>query len=233
MSRMKNQYDFMAGIHFNGELYFNKYTLVIDFYTLGEAMQDQNIGMDRLSHFIYEMAQRSIFIQEDDLSTIKAFTKAGVPVLTVPGAGPFDPVVLALLVTKMNAILEDTLTISDAELTSVVGGLLTYVWDSADDDDEIHEMVNDEDEAKWWASPAPRFSSYPAGADVEELEETKPFPVTWDALDLAWTDEDAETIETEFQLDPPGKSKKSSKPGKVIKADFTGGKTKKPTKPKK
>ncbi|MEE8328140.1 MAG: hypothetical protein V3R32_05045, partial [Nitrosomonadaceae bacterium] len=91
MSRMKNQYDFMAGIHFGGELYFNKYSVIIDFYSDGDSMQDQNTGIDRLSYFIYEIVQRSVFVQEDDLVAIKGYAKAGIPVLTVPGPGPFDP----------------------------------------------------------------------------------------------------------------------------------------------
>jgi len=233
MARMKNQYDFMAGMYFDGELFFNKYSFDIDFYSMGDATQDQNTGIDRLQYFIYDRVQRSIFIREDDHASIKAFSKIGVPVLTVPGPGPFDPIILATLVTKMNAILEDTLVITDAELTSAVGGLLTYVWDSADDDDEIHEMVTDDDDAKWWASPAPRFESYPAGADVDEIEAARPFPITWEMLNLAWLDDDAAIADDDsrFVL-PAALFPIDDKECTVIKADFTN-KTKKPKKPKK
>jgi len=226
---MKNQYDFMAGIHFGGELYFNKYSMIIDFYSDGESMQDQNTGIDRLGYFVYEIVQRSVFVQEDDLLAIKGYVKAGIPVLTVAGPGPFDPIILATLVTKMNAILEDTLVISDAEITSAVGGLMTYVWDSTDDDDEVHEIVADDDEVNWWASPAPRFLSYPVGSDVDEIEAIKPFPLTWEALGFPWMDEDADkdTDENEFMLDPSLKKTKKGTGGKVIKADFTS-KTKNP-----
>jgi len=230
---MKNQYDFMAGIYLDGELYFNKYSLIIDFYTLGDAMKDQNTGVERISYFIYETVQRSIFVQENDHATMKSFMKMGVPVLSVPAPGPFDPIILATLVTKMNVILEDTLVISDAEITSAVGGLLTYVWDSADEDDEVHELVNDEDDTKWWASPAPRFASYPAGTDVEEIEEAKPFPLTWDLLNLGWlADEETDEEEDQFLLPSSLKAPKEGA-GTVIKADFTGKKSKKPKKPKK
>jgi len=220
MARLKTQFDFMAGMYFNGALHFNKYSLMIDFYTLGDIPQDHSIGVERLSYFIYDVAARAIFIHEDDLANTKLFAKAGIPVLTVPGPGPLDPVVLATLVTKMNAILEETLVISDAELTSVVGDLMTYVWDSADDDDEIHGIVNDTDEAKWWATSAPRFASYHTGADVDEIEEAKPFPVTWKMLDLLWTED-----EDDADDDEPVSKKKTK--GKIIKADFTGKNTKK------
>jgi len=224
MARLKNEYEFMAGVHVDGELYFNRFNLTIDFYTLGDELLDQNIGIDRLTYFIYEVAARSVFVQEEDVKSIKAFASAGVPVLTVPSPGPFDPIVLAVLVTKMNAILEETLEISDADLLTDISGRLKYVWDSSDDEDEVHLIVNAEDEAKWWASPSTRTTSYPAGTSVAEYEKSKPLQVTWEMLGLDWPSESEGEEETVVV-----KSSKK-KDSTVIKADFNPAKPKKPEK---
>ena len=219
MARLKNHFEFMAGMYVGGELFFNKYSLLIDFYTLPGLPQDQNIAMDRLSYFIYDSVSRSIFIDEANTTQINLLNKAGLSVLTVPDPGPFDPIVLAALVTKMNAIVEDVLVISNAELISEVSGPLLYVWDSADEEDEIHAIVNDADDTKWWASPAPRFGSYPVGTDVAATEVDQPFPLTWEMLDLDWASEEVDGPEyiVDVVTTP---SKKGKKKGTIIKADF-------------
>lgn len=214
MPRLKNNYDFMAGMYVEGELYFNKYSLTIDFYTLtDDSMANQNIAVDRITAFIYDTVQRSIFIDEGEFEQINLLTAANLPVLTVPSPGAFDPIVLATMITKMNSIIEDVLVITDAEIVSAMSGPLTYVWDSADEEDEVHKIVNDSDDVKWWATPQPRYGSYPDGCDVAKIEEKSPFPLTWKNLNLGWADE-----YTEEDLDTVVKSVKSN--GTIIKADF-------------
>lgn len=215
MARLKNHFEFMAGMYIGDELYFNKYSLLIDFYTLGDSAQDQNIAMDRLSYFIYDAVAHSIFVNENEIQKIDQLDAVALPVLTVPDPGPFDPVVLAVLVTKMNAIIEDVLEISEAELISEVSGPLRYVWDAADEDDEVHKIVNDSDDTRWWAVADPRFGSYPLGVDVAAVEIDQPFPLTWEMLDLDWTTE--EVAGPEFIVDAQAKA---SGKGTVIKADF-------------
>jgi len=228
MARLKNQFEFISGMHIAGEMYFNRYALTIDFYTVNSSPEDQNTALDRIAFFLYDTVSRSTFIHQDEVKQIEAFTKAKMPVLTVPGPGPFDPVVLAILVTKMNAIMEDVLVISEAEIISEVSGPLVYVWDSADDEDEVHLLVNDEDDTRWWASADPRFGSYPEGVDVDDVEETQPFPLTWEMLNLSWQEDTIEDT-PEFVADIVAKA--TSKQGTVIKADFNA--TKKPSKPRK
>lgn len=208
MARMKNHFEFTAGVYFNDELFFNKYNLMVDFFSLGDTSENQNIALDRMTYFIYDVMQRSIFVREGDRPAIKNFTNAGIPVLTLPDPAPADPVVLGAIATKMNAIMGDVLIVSDAELSSYVGSGIIYVWDSADEDDDVHKIINSEDDTKWWCVSDPRFTSYEEGTDVAALEKTNPFPMTWDLLDLEWIPEDG---------DVPGKKK-----GTIIKANFTG-----------
>lgn len=226
MARLKNQFEFIAGMYIAGETYFNRYALTIDFYTVISSPEDQNTALDRIAYFIHDTVARSVFIHQDETKQIDAFTKAGIPVLTVPGPGPFDPVVLAVLVTKMNAIMDDVLVISEAEIISEVSGPIIYVWDSADDDDEVHLLVNGEDETRWWASPDPRFGSYPEGANVTEVEITQPFPLTWEMLNLEWHEED-DSPSPDYIVDIVNKNAGT---GTVIKADFNADDKKKPKK---
>jgi len=217
MARIKHHYEFISGISIDGEVYFNKYSLMIDLYTLSGIPADQNVAIDRMSYFIHNTVARSIFINEADTKNIKLLTKAGLPVLTVPEPGAFDPVVLAVIVTKLNAILEDVLVITTAELMSEINGAMTHVWEVIDLEDEIHSMVNGDDDTRWWSSPDPRFGSYPAGIDVDKIEEKSPFPLTWEMLDLEWAGEYVDETVT-YTAEPS--TSKSRKKGVIIKANF-------------
>jgi hypothetical protein len=187
MSRLKTEYDFMAGMYLDGELHFNRYRMLVDFTTLSDTIEDHNVGVDRMHYFINEVVQRSVFMCETEVAAITEFSAAGIPVLTVPEPGPFDPVVQAVIVTKMNCMLEDTLVVTDAELNSLLGGDITYVF-TLGDGDAIHDVINDEDDADWWASPEPRFMSYQSGTNVSNHEKTSPWGLTWDMLELGWDD---------------------------------------------
>ena len=213
MPRIRTQYDFTSGIFSQGDLLYNRFEMSIDFYTLNGTPEDQNTALDRMTYFIYDVVQHSMFIHEDDFDQINLLTSANIPLLTIADPGPFDPIILATLITKMNVITEDVIVITDAEITSQLSGNVGYIWDAADEEDEIHEIVNDTDLPKWWAAPQPRFGSYPDGVDVKKLEKTSPFPLSWKDVGLPWADE-----YTEEDLTTVIDAVKN--PGKIIKANF-------------
>lgn len=223
MSRMKSEFDFVAGVYLGNELYFNRFRLMIDFYTNSDVIDDHNTAMERINYFMTEIVSRSIFISEQDNEGIIKYTTAGIPVLTVPHPGPFDPMVQAAIITKMNSILEDTLVISEAEILSTIGGYMTYVWDAADEDDEIHSFIDEDDDVKWWAAPEPRFASFPDGTDVDEQDD---FGITWAALGLSWIEDKELDEELEVLFTPEFTGKKTD--SKIIKFnDFNDPKKKK------
>jgi len=193
VSRIKTEYRFLAGVYHNEQLYFNNYVLNLDFYTNTDSVPDQSIGLDRISFCVNDIFHQGIFIVDSNFADAEKLALANIPTITIPGPGPYDPMVLATIVTKLNTVLEDTLIITDAELTSSLGGDLTYVWELGDEEDEIHAMVNDEDEFNWWASPQPRFVSYQEDVDIADCDEKN--NITWSALNLDWTDEELEESE--------------------------------------
>ena len=199
MARLKNDYDFLAGVFIEGELHFNRYHLVLNMYTTGYTNDDQNTAFARIEYFIQDVVQRSIFVAEDDTAAIARFSAAGIPVLTVPGNAPHDQVVQAVVVTKINAFLESVLVVSQCEIASIVGGFVTYVYDLDDrESEEILEYINDENTDMWWACDDPRFVSMPTPAKPE---------IDWKELRLEWEadrDPDVEIVFTpEFDADAP------------------------------
>jgi hypothetical protein len=215
VARLKNTYKFLANMHVDGATYSNRYSITIDFVTGYESLYDQNIALDRIAYFFTEVVQSCTFIQEDLVDQINLLVAADLTVLTVPGPGAYDPVVLAALVTKINTMLDDVFTITEAELSSELTGPLVYVWD-ANSDDEIHTIVNADDDTRWWAAPEPRFASYPKNTNVTLFEKGTPFPISWETLGLEWEDEedgdDAETNGDDVQEDSVTVHKADFKP---------------------
>lgn len=188
MSRIQDNYEFLAGIHFDNELYFNRYTLKLDFRTNPNSAEDQNIAIDRVAYFIHEIVERSVFVNEEDIDVIVKYSNADITVLTVPSPGPVDQVVQATIITKVNAIIGDSLTVTLSEMSSTLGGNVTYIWDASDTTDEVHEFVNNSNGSKWWATVQPRFMSYDHIDDFVAYEKKTPYPLTWGMLSLSLTD---------------------------------------------
>jgi len=222
MSHIKKYYDFMTGVNHNGELFYNRYRLMIDFYKNTDVVQDLIIGLERINNFLSEIVERSVFMKDSNTEFIEKYHEANIPVLTVPGPGPLDPVILHVLVTKMNAILEESLIITSAELTSYYGGEIVYIWNDEDEDDELHEIINLDNEALWWASPSPRYISYDPEVDVEEIESENPWPIDWEMFNLGWYDESENDDESEivFTVDQE-LNKKLNDDDSIIDVDFT------------
>jgi len=215
LARLKHHFEFIAGMYIDNEVYFNKYMLMLEFVTLDSSIEEHGIALDRMSYFIHNTAGRSIFIDEGETKKMRLLANAGLPVLSVPSPGAFDPVVLAIIVTKANAIMEGHLQIFEAEIMSEISGALVTTWDDTNEI-EIHETVNDLDLTKWWAASEPRFDSYPPESDVEKIEDKSPWPVTWEMLDLGWP---ADGGPVEFTVDET-EDYKTKKKSTIIKADF-------------
>jgi len=185
MARIKNDYDFLAGIYVADGLYFNKYRMVLDLKSISVVPEDQNIAFDRIDYFLHEIVQSSVFVAEDEHEVIAKYKSAGIPVLAIPSPGPYDQVVQAIIATKINAILEEVLELTDSEISSLAGGYVSYLWGNEDYEDEIHEFINSDHAENWWATPEPRFTSL----SKLESDNTAFIEMSWEHLKLQWYDE--------------------------------------------
>ncbi len=189
MARIKNDYDFLSGVYIDGRLTFNKFRLTLDISAYGNH-EDKNIAFERINYFIYEVIQSSVFISESEDAVIEKYKNVGISMLSVPAPGPVDQVIQAVLITKINAMLDDVLDITDSEINSVQGGYISYIWDFVDEDDPIHGLINNEDDDKWWACAEPRFIS-------NDEDGVHTIGANWKDLNLHWYVEGEEMIPAE------------------------------------
>jgi hypothetical protein len=219
MSRIKMDYDFLSAIYIGGELHVNKYRLVLNMFSFGELPTNQATALSRVEFFIQEIVQRSVIISETDLGSIAKFELLNIPTLTLPDPGPFDQLVQAALVTKINNIMEGSLVVVDAELSSIAGGLITYVYDALDEEDEdedeneLTSLINSDDDDNWWASAEPRFFT------LNDQNRDKYDVQDWGSLELDYVVD--VVFEPDFETDEPDEPENPDSDSTVIKiSDF-------------
>jgi len=90
MSRLRNEYDFLAGAYFDDELHFNRYHLTIELYTNCDAPEDQSIGFERIGYIVHDVLQRAVFVSETDEQAIQKLVAAGIFSIVYSFQNPYD-----------------------------------------------------------------------------------------------------------------------------------------------
>ena len=116
--RFKYSTYFAAGVYYADAYIVNNYRVTISFLTGTEDPEDQNIGLERIKYFIHNRLASSVFIDQSNQTQCQLFTSAHVPVTTLP-LEPFDQVIGIALYSKLNAILEDRMIITDIEISKI------------------------------------------------------------------------------------------------------------------
>lgn len=116
-TRIERDFVFDSAIHFANGFYINSYALTLSMLIETESIREQNIALDRLTHFMSVVLNSSIFVEQNDTKVIKKYKDAGIRVCTLPEE-PYDQIVALVLLVKLNAIAEGRLKITDLTLSS-------------------------------------------------------------------------------------------------------------------
>lgn len=160
---------------------------------------DQNIALERVKHFLYEM-HSTIFINQAEADQAEAFASLGLNVTTLPEE-PVDQIVGITLYYKLNAIMEGRMSITELSIRSDAGDGVEY-HHSQDEHSEIFAG------AAWWHESTPVH-------DNLEVESEEGNVVALDALD-AWRELDLNWNNTDIVTDL----------GTVVFANFNSNETK-------
>lgn len=183
-ARFKYSTYFPACVYYNNTFIINSYRVALSFITATNEPTDHEIALERVKYFIHNRLSNSVFIHKDNQSQCQAFSAANVPVTTLP-MEPFDQVIGIALYSKLNAILEDCVLITDIEISSDLGDNISYLH--SDD-----EAVGPFEENGWWTNPDTSHCDYDFVIDDKVVALTK--NKTWSDLDLDW---DQNTVENE------------------------------------
>jgi hypothetical protein len=196
--RLQYPTTFTAGIFYAGELRMNNYRVNLHL-TTGNAVGDEhNVALDRVKYFLHSQITSSVFINRENLFGCQALTAAGIRITTVPEE-PVDQVVGIMLYCKLNAIMEQRMSITEIELASELGDSIVYMHNNLENLGPIEDLG-------WWHDPEPTHVDS-AVIDVDNVVPMN-YNSSWKELGLAW--------DTEVVVSQPDEAD-----NKVVFADFS------------
>lgn len=186
-ARITRDFQFLAGVYFEGELYMNVYDANIQFSVETENIAEQNIAMDRVKYFIHSL-EHNVFINETHKEAIEKFTNSNVKLCLIPEE-PYDQIIGILLLVKINAITEGKLTPDDIALTSRMSDGVNCLH-SSDENTGPFRFKG------WWNDPSPKISSVIGKS--KKVVQLKKAPNNWDDLLLGWLEKKEEVVPNEI-----------------------------------
>ena len=128
-TRIQHEFTFQSGVYCEGRFLMNIYEISLCMSVETDSIREQNIAMERISYYLSEHLENSIFVQDSEKKIIEKYTAAGFNVCTLP-AEPYDQIISIMLLVKLNAITEGRFDITDLSLGSKLSEGVSYLYDT-------------------------------------------------------------------------------------------------------
>jgi len=195
--RLQYTIPFTAAVHYQDRLIMNNYFLRTYMITNTADAENHNIAFDRLKYFITEEMDSTVFINSACIEACESYLAAGMKITTLPNE-PVDQIIGVMLFCKLNAIMEERITIVETELSSTVGDNMVYMHGE-------HETTDNLVLPDWWTT------SDVVHCDSELIDSDNVLSLlksnVWKELGLDWPD-----------IQPTDKSPNAT--GNIVFADF-------------
>lgn len=175
-ARIEKDFYFHCAAHFEGKFYINYYEMKVSMIVETESIHEQNVAMERTEHFLYNILEDSVFINQNESGAIEKYENAGIRICTIPEE-PYDQIVSMILLLKLNAIMEGRLCVTDMILGSRMsnGVRFTVVREHA---------VNFFSGDHWWNGSCTIIKDNKPPKRKEKI--IKLFNDEWAEMGLAW-----------------------------------------------
>lgn len=176
-ARIQRSFDLQMGVHFTGVFYMNIYDIDLHFNVETENIKEQNIALERIKFYLAECLENSIFISDQEEDAIEKYMAANLKVSVLPEE-PYDQIVAIMLMTKLNAIAEGRLVITDISISSRMSDGVSCMHDV--DDNMGPFIIND-----WYSENNTKINNYkysPKNKKILKLVKQ----VDWSDIYLNW-----------------------------------------------
>lgn len=193
ITRVKREFNFVAGIWLHGEYQIGMYSFTVFIEILTDDPYEQSVALERMKYFIDECLSNCVFIEATEKKVIDTFTGLGMKVCVLP-LEPYDQAIAISLLIKMNSITEDKFHITNMSFKSQISDDVEYLID-IEDEVEAYNTKN-----SWWND---------SGSNISDKKSNKKDKIVklhkdneWSELDLGWKHScKPETSEIIFTLD--------------------------------
>lgn len=175
-ARVQRTFEFVAGVFIEHELHMNLYDIEINFLIETDNIYEQNIALDRIKYFFIEKIENAIFIHESESAIFDKISNLGVKCIQLPEE-PYDQILGIMLMSKIDAITEDRLSVSDIRITSRMSDGVSYLH-------SMEESMGPLSDRGWWNDPSPTTSGKPT--KNKKIVKLKEMQTNWDDLMLGW-----------------------------------------------
>lgn len=182
--RLKYKIDFLAGLYYNGSLHSNAYEVSLNFVTNCYDREEQNTALDRIRFFMQSI-NSAVFIFQEDQETITKLKNIGARVISLP-EDPIDQIIGMMLYTKLNAITEKRIIVTDVEIGSILGEYVIYQHSE-------EEPVGPFAQPGWWDTAEP-MSYNNNDTDQYGNVVTLNNSSLWKDLGLDWTEQPVKIV---------------------------------------
>ncbi len=111
----------------------------MEIYT--EDTREQNIAVERVTHFLGSVVEDCMFISIEEKEAINKYNNAGIKVCTIPEE-PYDQIIGMILLNKCNAIMEGKIVMNEILFGSKLSNLIKF--------ELYHEVAKLEFDGKHW-----------------------------------------------------------------------------------
>lgn len=176
-TRIEKDFYFQTAVHFEDKFYINSYDLTISVLVETDSIREQNVAMDRASHFLMSVMQNSILINSKETDVIEKYKNAGLKICEFP-EDPYDQILSMVILQKLNAIMEGRLRVTDLVVGSTMSEGVRFTMVS-----EVAENVLGGN--YWWNKPTICLNNTEASTNKTNI--VKLFDDThWVDLGLSW-----------------------------------------------
>ena len=180
--RLQYDMEFLAGIYYDQQLHLNSYSITLNLITRSTNAQSTNIAMDRLKAFVSTELANTVFMNQKYMEQAEMLSVMGINVTTLPEE-PVDQIIGMMLYYKLNAVMEERMTVDSLDLSSVLGD---SVWYRHDEDDASGPFAAE----GWWHESSTRHNDL--GSDESHDNVLKVMTNSWSEYGLQWLEDTTE-----------------------------------------
>ena len=193
-TKIEREFAFQAAVHFEGNFLMTVYELSLGMEVDTASIKEQNIAMDRITYFLSECLENSVFVEHADKKAIDKYLQADIKVCTLPEE-PYDQIITILLLLKLNAITEGKFNITHMSFKSQLSDDVEYLIDIED------VFAPYDNKNSWWNDSGSNISDNKKTNKKDKIVKLHK-DNEWAEIDLGWKHScKPETTEIIFTLD--------------------------------
>ena len=187
--RLQYDLEFLAGVYYEDQLRINSYSLSLDLLTQTADPANSNVALERVKCFVYRELSDTVFFGPEDHEKAEMFAVMGSNVTTLPDQ-PIDQIVGMMLYCKLNAIMEDRMSVTALQISSLMGDSVRYC---IDEDDNFGPFVESEIQT-WWHNANTQHNDIELEPVADNV--VKVVPNAWHEYGLKWPEDCVESEAT-------------------------------------